>query len=84
MNDNPLVKFLAELITRLFSGKPKFFAVIQWVSLIVGGLSGVIMYLQTTATKMPAWLSSVGNVVVLISSVVALIIAQLPNKSTPE
>lgn len=75
---NSFFQFLAEFFTRLFSKKPKFFEVVQWVSFLTGGVSSAILYLNETGTALPAWVSVVGNVNVIIGSVVALIIAQLP------
>ena len=80
MNNNALFQFIAEFITRLFSGKPKFFAIVQWISFVVGGLSAIILYLKSTSVAPPAWVTSVGNVTVIVSSIVAMIIAQLPKK----
>ena len=78
--NNAFIQFLADLFARLFSGKPKFFAVLQWVAFIVTGISAGIMYLQTLGTTLPSWVSSLGNVNVIIGSVVALVLAQLPKK----
>lgn len=75
---NAFFQFLAELVTRLFSTKPKFFQVIQWISFLTGGVSSAILYLKETGTELPAWIGAVGNVNVIVASVVALVIAQLP------
>lgn len=79
--NNPFFKFLAEFVTRLFSGKPKFFATVQTIAFITGGISSGILYLQSTSVALPSWLSSFGNVNVVIASVVAIILSQLPTKS---
>lgn len=76
---NAFFQFLADFATRLFSAKPKFFETIQWIAFIVGGLSSGIMYFETVTT-LPSWVSSLGSVNVVIGSVIALILAQLPNK----
>jgi hypothetical protein len=79
MQENPIVKFVADFIVRMFSGKPKFFANIQLVSVIVGGISSVIVYLQSQpGLNLPSWVSAVGSVNVIIAAVVALVMAQLP------
>jgi hypothetical protein len=77
--NNTFFKFLADFVSRLFSGKPKFFQTVQWIAFIVGGISSGIMYLETTTT-LPSWVASIGSVNVVVGSVVALILAQLPNK----
>jgi hypothetical protein len=76
---NAFFQFLADFATRLFSAKPKFFVTLQWVAFIVGGISAGIMYFGTVTT-LPSWVNSLGSVNVVIGSVVALILAQLPNK----
>lgn len=78
--NNAFIQFLADLFARLFSGKPKFFAVLQWVAFVVGGVSSGIMYLESLGTTLPSWVSAVGSANVLIGSVVALILSQLPQK----
>ncbi len=79
---NPFFKFLAELATRLFSKNPKFFDYVQMIALVVGGLSGLVQYLQSTGVELPKLFDIVGNVNVVVSSVVAMILAQLPNDSS--
>lgn len=81
--NNALTKFFAELALRFFSKKPKFFVIIQVLSVVTGVVSAVISYLQDTAVQLPVWVASVGNVNVIIASIVALIIAQFTN-SDPE
>ena len=77
--ENKTPNFLTELIIRLFSDNPKFFKVIQAISLGVGGLSAVIMYVKSNAiAEVPAWLGTLDSVSVVIGSVVATVIAQLP------
>jgi hypothetical protein len=79
---NPFFKFLAELATRLFSKNPKFFDHVQLISLFVGGLSGLVHYLQTLGIEMPKLFAVLDNATVMITSVIAIILAQLPNDST--
>jgi hypothetical protein len=79
--NNAFFQFLAELATRLFSGKPKFFAIVQWISLIVGGISATVTYLKSNGTVIPGWLDTVSGVNVVIGAIVAMIIAQLPKKA---
>jgi hypothetical protein len=79
---NPFFKFLAELATRLFSKNPKFFDIVQMIALVVGGVSGLVQYLQSTGVELPKLFEVVGNINVVVSSVVALILAQLPNNTS--
>jgi len=79
--ENPFFKFLAELVSRLFSKNPKFFDHVQLVSLFVGGVSGLVHYLQTLGVDMPKLFAAMDNATVMISSVIAIILAQLPNDS---
>jgi hypothetical protein len=77
MNEN----FLVELGKRLVTKNPQFFDKIQVISTITGIISGIMMYLQDSTLPIPSWLLAFGNVNVLISSIVAAILAQLPNES---
>lgn len=77
---NALSLFISELILRTFSSKPKFFVTIQWISIITGGVSAILSYLQTTSVQLPEWVATIANANVMVGSVVALIIAQFTNK----
>jgi hypothetical protein len=77
---NPLVDFLAEFVVRLFADTPKFFKIVQWISIVVGGISAGITYWQSLGKVLPEWLVTVGNVNVIIGSVVAIVISQLTKK----
>jgi hypothetical protein len=77
---NALSLFISELILRTFSSKPKFFVTIQWISIVTGGVSAVLSYLETTSLQLPEWVSTLSNANVMVASVVALIIAQFTNK----
>jgi hypothetical protein len=77
--DNAFVKFWAEFFTRIFSKKPRFFEIVQWVGVSITGLSLTIGFLSTKDIVMPDWVSVVGDTTFVIGGVVAMIIAQLPN-----
>lgn len=77
MNEN----FLVELGKRLVTKNPQFFDKIQVISTITGIISGIMMYLQDSTLPIPSWLLAFGSVNVLVSSIVAAILAQLPNES---
>jgi hypothetical protein len=81
--NNPLFGFLAELMSRLFHKNPKFFKVLQVISLVVGAAAALAMYLQSQGVALPKLFELVGNINVFVSSVVALIMAQLPNAPKP-
>ena len=70
--DNAFFRFLAEFVTRLFSSKPKFFAIIQWIAFITGGVSSAILYLQSITT-LPSWVAAPGNVTVIIVSFIVMV-----------
>lgn len=80
--ENPFFKFLAELVTRLFSKNPKFFDKVQLISLLVAGLSGLTIYLKSVGVELPGLFKVLENVNVAVTSVVAIILAQLPNDSS--
>lgn len=74
--------FFLEVITRLGKSNPKFFDYIQIVALGVGALSAAFNFLPDTA--LPPWLAWIKSTTVLVSSGVAAIVAQLPNKDVNE
>lgn len=73
-------KFFAQLIVRLGKTNPKFFKIIQFIAIGLGAVSAGIGYIDTTGAALPSWFSWLGNHEVWISSLVAAILAQLPNK----
>ena len=82
MQENPLFKFLSELVSRLFSKNPKFFKYVQLISVVLGALSAVVVYLQSVGISLPGLFTAFGNINVIVSSVVATILSQLPNDTT--
>ena len=78
---NAIVQFASELAIRLFSEKPKFFSILQWISAAVGAISGMITYLESTGQQIPTWLHTIGNANITIAAVTAMIMSQLPNKA---
>ncbi len=73
-----IIQFFVNLYKRFFSSKPKFFAKLQLGAFIIGGLSSIILYLESHKIHLPGWVSVIGNLHVIIGSVIALIVAQLP------
>lgn len=74
MNNN----FLSELIARLGKSNPKFFDYIQIVALGIGAISAGLNFIPDM--NLPPWLAWIKSTTVLISSGIAAIVAQLPNK----
>ena len=77
--NNALMQFIAEFSVRLFSKKPKFFAIIQGIATVIGSLAAVLAYLHGTDIILPDWTNKISEVNVIVGSIVAMIIAQLPN-----
>lgn len=77
--NNALAQFIAEFSVRLFSKKPKFFVIIQWIATVIGCIGAVLAYLHGTSIVLPDWTSKISEVNVIVGSVVAMIMAQLPN-----
>lgn len=80
MNTN----FFAELIARLGKSNPKFFDYIQIAALGLGALSAGFKFLDDHNGVLPEWLSWIKSWSVLVSSGVAFVLAQLPNKDVNE
>lgn len=73
------IVFISDLIRRLFSKKPQFFNIIQKLSIITGGLSATFLYIESLQIELPSYLKIIGSVNVLVGSVIATLMAQLPN-----
>jgi tetrahydromethanopterin S-methyltransferase subunit C len=71
--------FFAELISRLFSKNPSFFKYIQLAAIVLGIVSKVLDAIKDSGVTLPEWIAPLSSVIVQVSSVVAVIIAQLPN-----
>lgn len=72
--------FFAELIARLFSGKPEFFSTLQKVAAIIAVISFAFDKATESGIILPEWMAMIGTSAVWIGSVIAAIIAQLPVK----
>lgn len=77
-------RFLAEVITRLGKSNPKFFDYIQVVALGLGAVAAAFNFIDQHGTILPSWLTWIKSTTVIVSSVVAAVIAQLPNKDVNE
>lgn len=67
------------MIHRITTKNPKFFDKIQLVSLFVGSVSAVIVYLKSQGIELPGWLSILDNTNIVVNSIIAMILSQLPN-----
>lgn len=72
--------FLLELLVRLSTKNPKFFRILQVIALILGALSAALVYLvDQSQVALPGFITWLQDSTVWVSSLVALILAQLPN-----
>lgn len=74
---NSILSFAAELLTRLFGKTPKFFKIVQILSIVVTLLSGLPAYLQESGVILPEYLNAIASKVVAVCGIVATVIAQL-------
>jgi hypothetical protein len=72
--------FLIELSVRFFKDKPQFFVIIQSIALGLGAVSAGFAFVDSSHTVLPAWLMWLEKHEVWLCSLIAAIIAQLPNK----
>lgn len=73
------MNFLLELLKRLTTNNPKFFKIIQVIALVIGAASAALIYLEGKI-ELPSWTSHLANVEVIVNSIVAVILSQLPNQ----
>jgi len=73
--------FITELLQRFFTANPVWAKRIQAASLIIGLLAWLPELLQFLEIPQSAWMEVLHNKFVKIGSVLALIIAQLPNEA---
>lgn len=82
--NNIVVDFFAELLTRLFSKSPKFFIVIQWISGVIGFITGIPLLLNYFEIKLPDNLNILESKTMLICALISLIISKLPKVDPPK
>lgn len=73
--------FIKEFIDRLRRDNPRFFKIIQAISLIVASISSAIEILKDLPLNLPSWLQAMGSLNAAIVAMAAIILAQLPDKS---
>jgi len=77
-DSNSVIKFLAELVARLFSKTPVFFKVIQVISVIVTVVTGLPGLLESVNITLPPALSVLQSKIAAIAGLVSLFISSLP------
>lgn len=82
--NNALFQFIAEFSVRMFSKKPKFFAIIQWISVTIGSVGALLAYLHSANIPLPEWTAKISEVNIIVGSIVAMIMSQLPNSDPKE
>lgn len=78
----PIPQPILELVQRFFSANPTFFKYIQLVAAVVACISFFPDLLSYLSISSPHWLIAVDTVAVKVGALVAMLIAQLPNKPT--
>lgn len=69
-----------QLLQRVFADNPKFFKVIQWVSITIAAISFLFDFLTETGVQIPNWLVWLNTTAIKVGAITAIIMAQLPNK----
>lgn len=83
MDNNMLLAFVSEFFQRLFQKSPKFFAILNTISVIVAIVTGLPGFLASVGIHLPDALAVLQNQIVAWAAIVALIIGKLPTPSTP-
>lgn len=71
------MKFINELLLRLFSEKPWFFQVVQVLSVVTALITGLPVWLAESGVVLPEAWQAVSSQVVSVAAAVAAFIAQL-------
>jgi uncharacterized ion transporter superfamily protein YfcC len=80
---NQLMNFLIELIKRLKTKKPKFFVILQYITGLLGAVTGIPEFLAQFNIVLPPSLAVLENKYVAWASVGFLIASQLTTQSNP-
>ena len=81
INNNKFMDFLVELVSRLRTKKPKFFAILQWIVTILGAITGIPAWLQAYNIVLPPPINVIANKWVAVASIGFLIASQLTTQS---
>lgn len=71
------MKFINELLLRLFSDKPWFFKVVQILSVVTALITGLPVWLAESGVVLPDAWQALSSQVVSVAAAVAAFIAQL-------
>jgi hypothetical protein len=69
--------FLKELIQRFFAKSPKFFKIIQVLSMLAFVVTGLPDLIAETGIVLPDYIVSIQNKVIAVASIVSFIISKL-------
>jgi hypothetical protein len=69
--------FLKELIQRFFAKSPKFFKIIQVVSMVAFVVTGLPDLIAETGIVLPDYIVAIQNKVIAVASIVSFIISKL-------
>lgn len=72
-----ILKFLAELIKRLFKKTPAFFKVVRAIGLILTVVAGLPALLESSGVVLPSAIAAIASKVLAIIGLVIAFIAQL-------
>jgi len=81
-DSSAVIKYLAELVSRLFSKTPVFFKVIQVLSIVATVVTGLPAILESVGITLPSALTALESKVVAIAGLVSLFISSLPVVTT--
>ena len=76
-NTNDAIKFLAELVNRLFAKSPKFFRIIKVIAAILAIVTGLPGILESLGIHLPDTLAVLQNKVVSIAGLAAFFVSSL-------
>lgn len=80
MNNN----FITEFFHRLFSSNPKFFKIVQIISIVVAVATGLPSLFRSAGVDLPEWAGVIESKITAIAAIVTAIIAQLPKRDINE
>lgn len=80
MNNN----FITEFFHRLFSSNPKFFKIVQAISIVVAVGTGLPLLFRSVGVNFPSWVGMIESKTTAISAIITAIIAQLPKRDINE
>lgn len=82
-NNNQFLNFLIELVSRIRTKKPKFFVVLQWITVVLGAVTGIPDFLAYFNIVLPPALIVLENKWIAVASIGFLIASQLTTQSKP-